>query len=599
MTELTYRIDRATGTHADVFLAAGLADLLQQVAEGPVQLRTRDASFEVLADLPTDWPERLPTGAGYWYLQPKAQAPVPAQVPGDQVLRYEAEKARVAQYRALRQAAGPKAATDPEVMEQLQRLAPRPDWRQWQLLNLLQGDDNTNKVFLRLTEKDVGTARAAIAQGLIALQEGRPTGLPWNVSSVQLFTPNAAKGYARLKPDSTGRNDKTKEAWVDPFAEWLRYRGYFRVACPFFLDAKAERIRILTPEPADVSSEALNALAAALRGASVFGAEPRLDALAVLFLARWLIQHSELYVAAEPTAEPLVELFALVGKTPADVIGGIAITQYVSLGSARAVAQVGRLALPDWFPLATPDDTRAWLDILEEHRRIVRGLRDDRSDEVGLAIGYRRFLQQRGRPALDALLDFMGAYGAFLLRAREQRRPVSSFTTTSLRRLVGGMARREAMNDYVAILDDLGFQAVAAAVRWATVSAQNQKAQGRNDYREIRYDLLHDIRRKRSLPNPNALVETVADFVASYNYENARRREMGQRAPRNVTTQEFRAFAALVDNNDRAALVGALLAAYGSCREPREAEAVEATDGDTSAEMDVVPSDAAETAEED
>ena len=53
--------------------------------------------------------------------------------------------------------------------------------------------------------------------------------------------PLAAKGYARLKPDSVGRNDKTKDAWADPFVEWLRYRGYFLSAMPVFFGPKAEQ----------------------------------------------------------------------------------------------------------------------------------------------------------------------------------------------------------------------------------------------------------------------------------------------------------------------------------------------------------------------
>lgn len=129
------------------------------------------------------------------------------------------------------------------------------------------------------------------------------------------------------------------------------------------------------------------------------------------------------------------------------------------------------------------------------------------------------------------------------------------------------------------ILSDAGFQAVAAAVRKATVSAQAQKAMKRQDYREIRYDLLHELRRKRGLPGVAPLIEVVSDFVSLYNSENARRREMGKPAPRNVTTEEFSSFAALVEQYG-ASMVGALLCAYGSCREPRdEEEAPEPADG--------------------
>lgn len=565
MNETIFQVPRATGTHADVLLAVGLADLLQQATDEPVQLRARGALYEVVARLPEDWPQRLPTDAGYQYLRPKASAAVPAVVPADRVLDYETERDRVRRWRDLQQSAKGKE-NDPALREQLDLLKPRDDWRHWQVLNTLQGDDNTNKVLVALAEMSPEQARALIARALEALHAGRPTGVTWKVSSVQLFAPNAAKGYARLKPDSTDRNDKTKEAWVDPFAEWLRYRGYFLATCPFFTGSKSEGIRILTPQPADIAVRSLQTVVGELRRAAVYGAEPKLDALAVLALARTLIRHSELYAQVGAADEQVEELFALFGRTPASIISGVAITHYVSLGQARAVAQVGELALPDWFPMRTPEDARAWLAILEEHRRVLASLRDDRSDEIGLLVDYRRFLQRRGRAALDALVEFMGAYGAFVLRAREMRRRVAQFTTEHFRALVRGM-----MGEYLKILDDPGFQAVAAAVRNATVSAQALKAQGRTDYREIRYDLLPEIRRRRSLPDGHAFMETIAEFIASYNYENARRREMKVWAPRNVTTEELRAFAALVEEHS-APLVGALLAAYGSCREPREPE---------------------------
>ncbi len=118
------------------------------------------------------------------------------------------------------------------------------------------------------------------------------------------------------------------------------------------------------------------------------------------------------------------------------------------------------------------------------------------------------------------------------------------------------------------ILDDAGFKAVAGAVRRATVSAQSLKANGL-DHREIRYGLLPEIRRKRSLPGIAPLIEVVSDFVCNYNVENARRRELSKEAPRNVTTEEFASLSRLVEKHG-ASLVGALLGAFGSCREPRE-----------------------------
>lgn len=122
------------------------------------------------------------------------------------------------------------------------------------------------------------------------------------------------------------------------------------------------------------------------------------------------------------------------------------------------------------------------------------------------------------------------------------------------------------------VLDNPGFQAVASAVRKATVSAQAMKAMNHKDYREIRYDLLPELRRKCSLPGPKPLIEAISDFISKYNVENARRRESGKSAPRNVTTEEFAEFIALVESPLGASTIGAMLCAYGSCREPREDE---------------------------
>jgi hypothetical protein len=58
---------------------------------------------------------------------------------------------------------------------------------------------------------------------------------------------------------------------------------------------------------------------------------------------------------------------------------------------------------------------------------------------------------------------------------------------------------------------------------------------------------------------------------------------MGQMAPRNVTTEELHRLLALVEDHG-APLVGALLAAYGSCREPRDEPPEQPLDGDTTDE---------------
>ncbi len=507
--------------------------------------------------------QRLPQDPGYPFLKIKPDAPVP---PGAvDVVDYQAERAKAERRKQASGKAGKRQRRrlDPLTEQAIQEDAPREDWALLQVLNSLQGDETSNRVHASIVGRAPDRWHGEMARAVAALRIGEPSNLDWKATTVQLFTPTAAKGYCRLKPDSTDRNDKTKDRWADPLVEWLRYRGYFRVACAFFRDSD---VRLLCPIPRDISMRALESLARELRRDGAPGDPPKLDSLAVLRMAELLVRHSEEY--HDPDAEPWPGV-SLAGRTPAAAISGVAVTHYQSLGQSRAVSAMATLALPGWFPIRGREDAHTWRAILDEHQKVIRGLRDDHSDEIGLLLLYRRFLERREVSAARALVEFMERYGPFVIRARGQGRQVRSFRTDHFRETVKDMD-----TTLTEILDDTGFKAVASAVRRATVSAQALKAMNRPEYREIRYDLLPELRRKRSLPGVAPFMESVADFVASYNVENARRREMGKQAPRNVTTEELSAFARLVERHGTS-LVGALLCAYGSCGEPREGEGVQ------------------------
>jgi hypothetical protein len=581
-----FKILKRTATHADVFAAAGLADLLASIPDaGPVRLRERDAQFEIHTSRPlreVDW-VRVPQTPGYPFLKANEKVSVPSGV--TDFVDYKAEKAKAERRKQLLgsgRTKGKRRTLDAEIQQLVQQEQLRDDWRLLQVLNTLQGDETANRVYETIVSREGRVFSEEMATALVAVSEDRPSGLGWRVSAVQLFTPVAAKGYGRLKPYGTDRGDKTKEQWTDPFLEWLKYRGYFQVACPFFQGAKAEHIRLLCPVPGDISLQALASVTRELRTAGIYGGPPKMDALAVLRLAEILVRHSEEY--HDPAAEVYQGLF-LQGRTPAEVISGIMVTHYQSLGNAKAVSAMSTLALPGWFLIESREGAEEWLAILDEHQRIIRGLQDDHSDEIGLLIAYRRFLEKRGEGAMWALLEFIERYGPFLMRANGTRengrvRWTPRFTDAYIRRILMGMDGRLSQ-----IVNDIGFEAVARAVRQATVTAQNRRArykagfQKEDTWREIRYDLLHDLHRTRKVPG-NAFVECVMEFLSHYNRENARRREEAKNpkaAPASVSDEELKAFLALVDHHG-ASLVGALLAAYGSCKEKWEPEETEVPD---------------------
>jgi hypothetical protein len=99
------------------------------------------------------------------------------------------------------------------------------------------------------------------------------------------------------------------------------------------------------------------------------------------------------------------------------------------------------------------------------------------------------------------------------------------------------------------------------------------KSVGARDYREIRYDLLPELRRKRSLPGVGPFLEAVSDFIAAHNTESARRLEQGKSTGiKRVTSEDLESFTRLVLAQKNASVLGAMLAAYATCRVPKVAD---------------------------
>jgi hypothetical protein len=237
------------------------------------------------------------------------------------------------------------------------------------------------------------------------------------------------------------------------------------------------------------------------------------------------------------------------------------------MGNAKAVTSIEQLAIPDWFAINSPDDSELWIEILGEHFAILRRLEDKNSDELGMLQQYRKYLEQRGPGATPHLLTFMESYGIFVLRKRAQnqwrhRQFLISHVEAILSRQVV----------YREILDNPGFKAIAGALRSATVSAQVLK-RNKQDHRDIRYDVLPELRRKKTLPTAGPFLEALSDFVATYNVESAKRLESNKRSgTKRITAEELQSFISLLDAQKDASVIGAMLCAYATCREVQETE---------------------------
>ena len=533
--------------------AVGLADLLEPMGNCTIEDRGQEFAIQCRND-PAGQIDRLGQDPGYEYLVPNAKEPADACVPAARILDYPQMRDAAVRYReAAKKAKKESSHAQREIIE---AQAPRSDFYLYQTLNTLQGDGATNKAFVWVVKMTPAEWEQTLSGCLSGLARRVPIVPDVNLELdlVQLFNPQAAKGYARLKPDSTGRGDKTKDTWGQPFLEWLRFRGYFQAACTFGVGPKREHIRILYPIPKKISRSALHQAAESVRTSQIFGSNTKIDCLGVLRIAQFLISHGD------EDGGPR--------RRPAQEIGGVSVTHYQSLGSAKAVTSIEELALPDWFENTTASQRELWTNTLQEHFDRLRILRDENSDELALLRTYRQSLEARGDASARRLFDFLEGYGVFVMRQRGQSKWYHrQFETAHLEAIV-------AQTSFSEILANPGFIAMAAALRSATVSAQFSKKMGR-DHRDIRYDILPELRRKRALPGKAAFAQALSEFVTSYNAESAKRllEPKRQSGVKRITTDEWSSFLELLDRAEGGAgLVGSLLTAYATCRETREPE---------------------------
>lgn len=546
----TFPIPKQTGTHADVFAVVGLAELLSRCGIHS-ELLDQGSEYQVVVSEPVTAQKlrQLGNDPGYRYLVPndKERAKIPPAV-GDRYFDYPKEKERFDRWKEhaqqLKNASG-------EIAEGIEAPEPDPDFLHYRILNLVQGDGPLNKAAVAILRLDSDGWHKTLEQALVAIAARRPAAVGFDTDLVQLFSPLAAKGYARLKPDSTSRNDKTKDDWADPFFEWLRFRGFFLCSVGFLLD---KDIRLITVEPARISYPFFRAVMDKLRGLRLGGANVKVDCLGTLAIARILIQHGADF--EDEFGEP------------STLLSGVLITHYQSLGQAKAVTNLSRLSLPGWYSLDrdSEEDKARWGRTLDEHITNLRRLNDKFSDELQLLVLYRRHLEHRSKASALWLAEFLEAYGIFLIRKRgEDDWRLRQFDVSSVESIMDRY--------YSSVLNNPGFQAVGRALRSATVTAQTRK-RNRQDVREIRYDILPELRRKRSLPKPDEFLDAIADFVASYNAESAKRLEQGKKSGiSRVSEPDFAEFVSLFEPGRSPAIVGALLCAWATCKAGNETDA--------------------------
>lgn len=369
---------------------------------------------------------------------------------------------------------------------------------------------------------------------------------PIELSGSQFFSPATGKGVHSTKTVSKSPGAINKSL-VNPFSEWMKYRGAF---CAMLTYRHDKDFKLYVIEPGDISVTAIRDLRHSLLALDLWGGM-RLDIQATLRLAEHLILRSDVMGAQ----------IGLRRRRPNEIIRGLRQAFFKGLGTAAALMDDGFLPLPGWFVIEDRGAADAFLGIVEEHigahgrsRGCLGSLRDDRSGDMPVLQQYRRWLTTGD---LEDFLEFSGLFSVHVVQRKAANGNVKEFSTFYLNEL---FLRGYAM-ETKEIISNEGFLSVARAIRNSTIYAVGNNISGR----EPRFGLAQSWKQKMK-GGAKAFVPVLSDFIQQYNWEAAHKMEGKGHS---VKEKELGEVLRLIDSNG-AEMVGMLLLAYGFARKPKE-----------------------------
>jgi hypothetical protein len=606
-----YFIDKTTGTAADTLLMAGFARLLDNVhaatEHGNPTLITEDCGpyWQVRCDAVTltdDDLERLEPFQLLDFLVTQSQRKTLGE--GVQGFDYDAEQERVTVYREKRSAL-PKRyqvpgasmiSDDPGLQEQIdQVLATRPssELPLYAAINQMKIASSYNDLIQRWRAlmADPVVLREHVRL-LLRLFSASPNPIDETLSEFATLAKKHKLGKAdatllQIVNPTTGKGLNAAKAhglsvggvggfWL---FELLKFAGFFATALPQRIQGGDDR-KTYVVRTKVLHYHTLQSIMPDFREVVWSNSPAKLDILAALYLARLLIgKHRDVL---KQIAEDERRRHRRRKPTVTDVISGLDVTFYKSLGSAVATMNLSFVALPDWLPLPdTPDEAQQYIareprpGLLTEHINIISRLEENKGEEEALVQHYRNFLSSRD-PNLTAFFAFTRGYATYAMRHLARKEYVSLFSTNNLEVLMEARDRQNSdARPLAPILQRDGFRSIARAIRESTIRAQYRVAQEGDRRYDIAYGLGQDL--ARSLNQRDTFVAALMDFVRHYNTETAREeeklaRQHGGKIPpelrkrerlrRLVNTEDVEDLIAIIDEHGHK-VVGNLLLAYG------------------------------------
>ena len=586
MYQDTYFVPKRTGTYADVFLAYGLATILDRLA-GQAKGEFAKPRIEI-ADAGPYYKVRLsePVQEGWIPETLFFRSPAPFltnrrtpadEVPPDTNTRdVDATWGQVRAYQAIRSALWGEGVRGSDLEQQLRDQEPPGDWTVVAFLGdwRMQAIDIYNRIIAQwAASRGMAAEHVRTVLQLFATPENdkswlqpwentaRQYGLRTQDTASQLLNPHQGKGLNEPKANALRMDNIRDCPWLE---EFLKAVGLWVCLVPRrVVDVEDWKAYVLAPLCLDfrVQREVMACFNRYLWN------ERRRDETSLKSDATSLLLFTRAWLDYVETEQPEEDFDAdLVALAPEKAVSGFHVAQFKLLSrNAYTMVNLSFLNLPRWT--GTPRSRAEILnlkEVIDEHLAVIREIDETRSDGYNLLRTYRDFVAGNN---WSAFFDFAAGYSHEIVRRyNEGARWVPTFSPCQLRRLI--MAANKPL---LPIVENEGFQNVAYAIRYSTVIPQSRKARGQDSLYEVRYGLGAELKRKATVRDE--FIVALGDFLQSYNQENAQKLEnTRQQMRRDLRTTDLEEVVRLVDTYG-SEVVANLLIAYGYAREPREAEA--------------------------
>jgi len=565
-----FYIRKTDHTYANLLEAYGLANLIQKIDENAI-IKFDDSDFQITLSLSQPISKETIEQLSYFqivkFIKNKPQTPEPEGI-GKNFFDYPKQR----DFRKARREETDKAfknkemkkvegALDKRLKEIIQKYE-QSEGIPWEQEYDIYGQmisnpySSFNKLYnnLALNKEHFPILVGEIFEKYVnptyeyTLKKNRSIKLTHDISQLQLFNPSKGNGLNKPKASGLGSSNISTN-WI---SEILKISGALNsMLCQSVKVGSTYDLKIFVPVFNNVSQSKKSRIVSKFKKGTKSYSPVRLDIINILKLLKTFIENDKDYKN---------------GKLK-DTVRGLHSVYQKDLGNNKAVTNIAFINTPEFIVIDNRNSGKNWMKLLSEHQKIINGI-EERGDAIQGLIAYRNFLSGSD---VNSFFKFIYWYGAHLMHELSKDNYYTTpFRIDSLNMLFECLEK--SLNSkydnmkFQEIIQDEGFQSVAAAIRKSTVSLMYTPKDQRKY--EVRYGFARRLQNKSK--TNEELVTFISDFIAGFNTERARKSELGKAYQKPIREDVLMKFYQLIDNVDDSKMLGAMLAAYGFALAPKE-----------------------------